>query len=498
MCVTPTSRAARRLAVRIRESTADSDVGEMYIGTIYRFCARLVLDCGLAPAETIIINEDDAESIMATFFDMAEEALMAAGGYRRWCLDVAHFAMLMAQTEHQHPEELMLYADCLSEDDMSAFKRVCALRHLPSTMLTMSTIFRHASDYADAAEDEACDAAWRPAIAALFRKMEAALYYESYKKEHGLMDFDDVLLLAYEALSGRGAGCATKRYVWCQVDGVQDMNPLQMKIIDLLMIPASNDETEGSFRTMMFLGDEQQAICSFRGARGSMTSLAARCQGRMFRLTTNYRSSKALTEALNLYATKILNADPALLLTAADVTPAVDEAFAMRRLPTLDEEYADIAQQAGTFATRLPRESTAVLVATNYEADAIIEAMDALGVVHYDLSGTARKNFYKSLSLSLSLTTLAGVGSPSAAPPTSPDCGNDGNPIIVATIHKARGMEFDNVIVANVQVFNVLSRAGIRGSSSTDEARRLLYVALSRARRRLMLAIAKGRQKILT
>jgi hypothetical protein len=48
-----------------------------------------------------------------------------------------------------------------------------------------------------------------------------------------------------------------KKYKWIQVDEVQDLNALQLAIVD---------ELTDSDPTVMYLGDEQQAIFSFMGA----------------------------------------------------------------------------------------------------------------------------------------------------------------------------------------------------------------------------------------
>ena len=50
-----------------------------------------------------------------------------------------------------------------------------------------------------------------------------------------------------------------KRYPWIQVDEVQDLNGMQLAIIDLL--------TAEDNPMVMYLGDEQQAIFSFMGAK---------------------------------------------------------------------------------------------------------------------------------------------------------------------------------------------------------------------------------------
>lgn len=63
--------------------------------------------------------------------------------------------------------------------------------------------------------------------------------------------------------------------------------------------------------------------------------------------------------------------------------------------------------------------------------------------------------------------------------------------IFVSTVHKAKGLEFENVIVAMADDNNY-PRPSERREDRKREAARVLYVALSRARRRLCLTYAQG------
>lgn len=66
-----------------------------------------------------------------------------------------------------------------------------------------------------------------------------------------MLDFEDLLMLTYDALNADDQ-LELKRYRWIQVDEVQDLNPLQLALI--------NGFTSKDFHTVMYLGDEQQAI----------------------------------------------------------------------------------------------------------------------------------------------------------------------------------------------------------------------------------------------
>ena len=82
--------------------------------------------------------------------------------------------------------------------------------------------------------------------------------YRQFKHDFKLIDYDDIILLAYEALSKSDAkGMAMTGYNWIQVDEVQDLTGIQLAIVELL---------KGDNASVLYLGDEQQAIFGFAGA----------------------------------------------------------------------------------------------------------------------------------------------------------------------------------------------------------------------------------------
>jgi DNA helicase-2/ATP-dependent DNA helicase PcrA len=69
----------------------------------------------------------------------------------------------------------------------------------------------------------------------------------------------------------------------------------------------------------------------------------------------------------------------------------------------------------------------------------------------------------------------------------------DGDAVTLITMHGAKGLEFDAVVVAGVEVGLVPHGVGECTSRETDEERRLLYVAMTRARHHLTLTYAQWR-----
>ena len=84
-------------------------------------------------------------------------------------------------------------------------------------------------------------------------------HYQSYKAEHALMDYDDLLLnwrrLLAEQPEARES--LSRRFAYIMVDEYQDTNLIQAEIVRLLAASHNN---------VMVVGDDSQSIYSFRGA----------------------------------------------------------------------------------------------------------------------------------------------------------------------------------------------------------------------------------------
>ena len=109
--------------------------------------------------------------------------------------------------------------------------------------------------------------------------------YEEYKEQCNLIDFDDMLLQAYDCMK-HDTGCLTwlrEKYQYIQVDEYQDTNFLQRDIVYLLA---------GENGNLSVVGDDDQSIYGFRGARPEVM-LKFQEQypdAKLIRMNTNYRS----------------------------------------------------------------------------------------------------------------------------------------------------------------------------------------------------------------
>ncbi len=122
--------------------------------------------------------------------------------------------------------------------------------------------------------------------------------YDGYRREKGLLDYDD-LLFELEALLRHNAQAALalrERFSHILVDEYQDTNLVQARIVRLLAGPE-----EGKPGNVMAVGDEAQSIYAFRGANvRNILDFPKLFPGtRLIRLEENYRSTKPILDVAN-------------------------------------------------------------------------------------------------------------------------------------------------------------------------------------------------------
>lgn len=118
--------------------------------------------------------------------------------------------------------------------------------------------------------------------------------YVNYKKEHQLMDYDDLLLNWLKILKDfpevrKEVG---KRFEFIMVDEYQDTNSLQGEIIKYM---------GESHKNVMVVGDDSQSIYGFRGAnyRNIFDFPKLFPETKIVKLEQNYRSTQAILDVAN-------------------------------------------------------------------------------------------------------------------------------------------------------------------------------------------------------
>jgi DNA helicase-2/ATP-dependent DNA helicase PcrA len=118
--------------------------------------------------------------------------------------------------------------------------------------------------------------------------------YAQRKLAANVLDFDDLLSATVRLLNGRPAVAEVyqRRFHFVLVDEYQDTNPLQSQFIDLL---------SARHRNLMAVGDDAQAIYSWRGADyKNILSFGQRYPGaHIYKVETNYRSTPEILEVAN-------------------------------------------------------------------------------------------------------------------------------------------------------------------------------------------------------
>lgn len=122
---------------------------------------------------------------------------------------------------------------------------------------------------------------------------------DTRKREEGLYDFDDMLLLVRDALRGEG-GAALRETLRhdlrvALIDEFQDTDSVQWEIFQRLFFDTRDDHR------LILVGDPKQAIYGFRGADIAAYRRACndilKAGGKLLRLTQNFRSSARYIDA---------------------------------------------------------------------------------------------------------------------------------------------------------------------------------------------------------
>lgn len=120
-----------------------------------------------------------------------------------------------------------------------------------------------------------------------FRKLHHA--YAGYKERQGKLDFDDMLLLCYQLLREEEAVRSywQQKYRFILVDEFQDVNEVQFACLQLLA---------EKHRNLFVVGDDDQSIYAFRGAKPELLLQFPRLypETKQVTLNINYRSTERI------------------------------------------------------------------------------------------------------------------------------------------------------------------------------------------------------------
>ncbi|MBR5093143.1 MAG: UvrD-helicase domain-containing protein [Bacteroidales bacterium] len=359
LCLTFTNRAAKGMAQRIADRTDNPVPDDLFVGNIHRYCSQLLFNEGIVNHNSAIIDEGDVENII-------QEELCKRFDIQHRTTELMRYQHALWQLTLGMRGDVVLHNELLQ---VGAMSKLCDVMGMPANEESLAHLYRNIEPLMER------HSVLHELPAA--NTLRLAHAYQQYKEENDLLDYDDLLVLAYQHLT---ATAGSRRYSWIEIDEVQDLNALQFALVDLF----ATDEA-----TIVYLGDEQQAIFSFIGAKlETLEALKQRCKGHIHHLHTNYRSPRYLLDLQNDYAVCNLHLRHELLPTTGDNTDARPEDLCLLDVGDASLESYYTARFAKRYGDLEPEGRVAVLVSTNREADEVGEVMASISIPHFKISGT--------------------------------------------------------------------------------------------------------------
>lgn len=201
--------------------------------------------------------------------------------------------------------------------------------------------------------------------------------YSDYKRAHNLMDYDDMLRYAYNALrkSDTLLDGFRKKFPYICVDEAQDTSLLQHRIIQLLAAPLNN---------LFMVGDEDQSIYGFRGAHPQTLLDFQKIypSARILKMEENFRSSRSIVDRAAVFIAQNQNRYDKKMHTAAE-----------QGLPIESPELRDLSQQYQLVADTLRQQSgsIAVIYRKNISAVPLADFLVRKGI-DFKISGSQKSS----------------------------------------------------------------------------------------------------------
>ena len=316
----------------------------------------------------------------------------------------------------------------------------------------------------------------RPFIAALGRSCQR---YRQLLLRHNALDFAHLQVWAHRVLQDDDVAAAARGAIrHLMVDEFQDTSRVQLRILERLA---------GAHGNILVVGDDDQSIYRFRGASVSnLLEFAAKFPGcRIAKLTTNYRSHRDIIAAVDQWmeAAAPWNIGGRSFRFAKDIVP--NESDAHHDYPAVisvhGQDPVDEAKQLADLLLFLKQNG----VIGRYGQAALLLHSVKDGVSGPYLDGLER------------------AGIPARCEPAGHARAYGGEEMLVTTVHQAKGMEWDVVVVGSLsgpdldtdRIGRTLADYGVYSGepeafiADYDRARQH-YVACTRARNLLVLTAA--------
>ncbi len=258
--------------------------------------------------------------------------------------------------------------------------------------------------------------------------------YQNYLKKNGMKDFDDLILGVYDKIKSKNHPFC---YQYIFIDEFQDTNLLQYSLLKELI----KKDTK-----VLAVGDPDQSIYRFRGADSKIIFLYIQdYNAKLYNLSINYRSAKIILDHANRLIMRNNRKYKKRLVSTNEENSHVynlhfdtekEEAFFIINLIKIFQKHQFIDEEI------------AVLYRNHNRAFELIQMLHYTHVSFqtYDDSNEEEKKGIQLL-----------------------------------TIHKAKGLEFDAVIILGLEQ-GVLPSNRNHMHIELEEERRVMFVAMTRAR----------------
>ncbi|MGI9054080.1 MAG: UvrD-helicase domain-containing protein [Ilumatobacteraceae bacterium] len=348
---------------------------------------------------------------------------------------------------------------------------------------------------------------------------QVIMAYEDLKRRRGVVDLDDLITLTVRELllDPTWTDAVRWRYRHVVVDEAQDLNPIQYRLLELIVGPR---------RDLYLVGDPAQAIYGFNGSDPTLLSgIAERLHGvEVINLPTNHRSTPQVVAA----GRHVLRSGGT---TISAVSSRPDGAVV--RLVAADDELHEASLVAAFMRSTDPTEiragNVAVLARTHHQLTRLDEVLRAAGLpvrrrraasatpvgrlarhaatlpsasrlrewAHDTLEdhhegpsaertvATAVLEFLRDQPYGDGVALRAWIA-------TANPFDEDGIGVELLTFHAAKGREWPTVVVTGVETGLVPHRSATMVADRSEEAR-LLHVALTRAADRLVITWSRRR-----
>lgn len=406
LCLTFTNRAARNMRNRVEQTVTDSNITELFVGNIHRFCSQYLFENKIIPMNTVILDEWEVSNTVESVIEACKRNWPHGTSGKKYLeevliieiLDIAH---CIYQIEKKHPSKAYLPYSILPNEFCEALAngesldaRIARLKNDLNSNGHIETVYRAKSQYEDYIFDlmGLSSEEW---VEMLEFKLKCAKTYNSYKDTRDLLDFDDLLIIGYEQLKDLNQRNSHLAYSWIQVDEVQDLNPIQLEIINCIIDKENNP-------CVVYFGDEQQAIYSFMGAAmASLEYLKQKCGGNIHHFDKNYRSPKYLLDLYNKYAINILGVDSDLLPNSVNNESKSDHDIILKGYNSKKDQYRAIRQIVNYYLSISENDmqaeaqcevkkidgKVAILAGSNKEADEVSKILSGGDFVRNPITG---------------------------------------------------------------------------------------------------------------